>query len=86
MNLKNQILEVLYKPYSPDIRGYVVRIADFVHIVINSTLSKPDAEDTQAKLESAAEKHPNHNFVLLHGNGQIYKSDNFKLPEMSEAS
>ena len=81
MSLKSKIIEVLYKPYSPDVQGYIVRITDLIYIVINSNLSTPDAEDTQAKLEAAAEKYPNHNFVLLHGNGQLQKSDNLEFLE-----
>lgn len=81
MTLKNQILEVLYKPYSPDIKGYIVRIADLIYLVINSKLSKSEAEDVQATLEAAAEKHPHHSFILLHGNGQLHKSDNLDFLE-----
>lgn len=85
MSLKSKIIEVLYKPYSTDVRGYIVRIADLIYIVINSRLSKPDAEDTQATLEAAAEKHPHHSFILLHGNGRLQKSEDFDIDILERA-
>lgn len=85
MTLSKKIYEVLFKPYSEDVRGYIVRIADFIHIVINSRLSKPDAEATQATLKAAAEKHPQHSFILLHGNGRIQKSEDFDIDILERA-
>lgn len=81
MTVSKKIYEVLFKPYSEDVRGYIVRIADFIHIVINSHLSKPEAEATQATLEAAAEKHPQHSFILLHSNGRIEKTENLDFLE-----
>lgn len=75
MNLKDQILEVLYKPYSPDIKGYIVRIADLIYLVINSNLSKADADEAQAILTEAYASSPEHRFILLHGNGRLEKTE-----------
>ena len=85
MTVSKKIYEVLFKPYSEDVRGYIVRIADLMHIVINSRLSKPDAEDTQASLEAAAENHPHHCFILLQGNGRLYKSEDFDIDILERA-
>ena len=81
MNLKDQIIEILYKPYSPDIRGYIVRIADLIYIVINSNLSKADADKAQDTLIEAAASAPEGSLVLLQGNGELYKTDNLEFLE-----
>lgn len=81
MNLKNQILEVLYKPYSPDIKGYIVRIADLIYLVINSNLSQADADEAQSKLTEAYASAPDGSFILLHGDGRIEKTEDFDILE-----
>lgn len=85
MNLKDQILEVLYKPYSPDIKGYIVRIADLIYIVINSNLSKADAEEAQDTLTAAHASAPEGSFILLHGNGRLQKTEDFDIDILERA-
>lgn len=81
MNLKHQILEVLYKPYSPDIKGYIVRIADLIYLVINSNLSQADADEAQAVLTQAYASAPEGSFILLHGDGRLQKTEDFDILE-----
>ena len=81
MKLKDQILEVLYKPYSPDIKGYIVRIADLIYIVINSNLAKVDADAAQETLTAAYASSPEGSFILLHGDGRLQKSEDFDILE-----
>lgn len=81
MNLKDQILEVIYKPYSPDINGYIVRIADLIYLVINSNLSKADADEAKAALTEAYASAPESRFILLHGNGRLEKTENLDILE-----
>ena len=85
MKVSEKIYEVLFKPYSEDVRGYIIRIADFMHIVINSRLPEPDAEATQATLEAAANDYPHHCFILLQGNGRLYKSEDFDISILERA-
>ena len=81
MKIKDQILEVLYKPYSPDIKGYIVRIADLIYLVINSNLSQADAEEAQDTLTAAYASAPEGSFILLHGDGRLEKTENFDILE-----
>lgn len=80
MNLKDKTLEVLYKPYSADIRGYILRIRDLIYIVINSHLSNKEAEETKKTLKELSAEHP-HNLILLYGSGEVYKTDNLNFLE-----
>lgn len=81
MKLKGQILEVLYKPYSPDIKGYIVRIADLIYLVINSNLTTADADAAQETLKEAYASAPEGSFILLHGDGRLQKSEDFDILE-----
>ena len=81
MSLKSEIVEVLYKPYSLDVKGYIIRIADLIYIVINSNLSKADADKAQDTLIEAAASAPEGSLVLLQGNGELYKTDNLEFLE-----
>ena len=76
MNLKSNILEILYKPYSTNIKGYIIRITDLMYIVINSRLSKPEAAETKEELIELSESNPQYSLVLLQSNGNVYKSNN----------
>lgn len=80
MNLKKTTFELLYKPYSMDIQGYILRIADLVYIVINSRLSKAEAEKSENTLRELSSEHP-HKLILLKGDGYIYKTDNLDILE-----
>ena len=80
MNLKNKTIEVLYKPYSMDIQGYILRIADLIYIVINNRLSNNESESAKNTLNELSECHP-HKFILLKGDGSIYKTDNLDILE-----
>ena len=81
MTLSKKIYEVLFKPYSEDIRGYIVRIADLIYLVINSNLSKADAEEAQDKLTAAYASAPEGSFILLHGDGRLQKTEDFDFLE-----
>lgn len=74
-------IEVLRKSYSTDVMGYILRIADFIYIVINKCLPKSEAENTEEKLKEIAASHPPSKLVLLKGNGEIYKTDNLEYFE-----
>lgn len=77
-----KILKVMYKPYSPDIKGYIFRIADLIYIVINSNLSKADADEAQETLTGAfASASEGNNLILLKGNGQLCKSEHLDILE-----
>lgn len=80
MNLKKTTFELLYKPYSMDIKGYILRIADLIYIVINSHLSKTEAEKTENTLKELSTNHP-HKLILLKGDGQVCKTDNLDILE-----
>lgn len=80
MTLKQTTLEVLYRPYSMDIKGYILRIADLLYIVINSHLSKTEAEEAENTLKELSTKHP-HNLILLKGDGKVLKTDNSDILE-----
>lgn len=81
MNLKSSIIKVLYKPYSTDIKGYIVRIADLIYIVINSKLSKADADKAQETLTEAFASAPEGKLILLKGNDQLLKTEDLDFLE-----
>ena len=81
MNLKKTTLEILYKPYSADIKGYILRIADFIYVVINSRLSKHEAAETESTLKELSTQYPHNKLILLQGNGNVYKTDNLDFLE-----
>lgn len=81
MNLKKTTFELLYKPYSMDIQGYILRIADLIYIVINSRLSKTEAEKTENTLKELSTSHPQHKLILLKGDDKVYKTDNLDILE-----
>ena len=78
--MKSKTFEILYKPYSKDVMGYILRIADYIYLVINSRLSKPEAERVSSALEELADAYPN-KLVLLKGNGDVHKTDNLEFLE-----
>ena len=80
MNLKQKTLEVLHKPYSADIRGYILRIRDLIYIVINSRLSNQEAENTENTLKELSAEYP-HNLIVLKGSGEVCKTDNLDFLE-----
>lgn len=79
--MKSKTFEILYKPYSKAVMGYILRIADYIYIVINSRLPKQEAEDTEKKLKELSTDFPQHKLVLLQGNGDIYKTDDLDILE-----
>lgn len=80
MKLKKTTFELLYKPYSMDVKGYILRIADLIYVVINSRLSKKEAEATENKLKELSKSNP-HKLILLKGDGYTYKTDNLDILE-----
>lgn len=78
---QSKTLEILHKPYSNDVMGYILRIADFIYIVINKCLPKADADMAEAKLRELADSQPPSKLVLLKGNGEVYKTDNLEFLE-----
>lgn len=79
--------EILFKPYSQDVIGYIARIINCGnYIVVNSNLPKEESEKAQAKLLELETSFPQDRFILLQGNGQIYKSENLQLAEMGETA
>lgn len=85
MTVSKKIYEVLFKPYSEDIRGYIVRIADLIYLVINSNLSKADAEEAQDTLTEAYASAPEGSFILLQGNGRLQKTEDFDIDILERA-
>ncbi len=79
MNQKKTV-EILHKPYSKGVMGYILRLADYIYIVINSRLSKKEAEKTESTLKELSDNHP-HKLILLKGDGNIYKTDNLEFLE-----
>lgn len=80
MNLKKTTFELLYKPYSMDVKGYILRIADLIYVVINSRISKEEAEKSEQTLKELSTSYP-HKLILLKGDGEIYKTDNLDILE-----
>ena len=78
---QNKTFEILYKPYSTDVLGYILRMADYIYIVINSRLSKGETERTESRLQDIASEHPPSKLILLQGDGNIYKTDNLEFLE-----
>ena len=81
MNLKQTTLEILYKPYSMDVNGYVLRIADLIYLVINSRLTRQESEETHRALKELSTSNPQYKLVLLKGDGEVYKTDNLDFLE-----
>lgn len=79
--MKSKTFEILYKPYSNEVMGYILRMRDFVYIVINSKLSKKEAERTKEVLKDIEESHPPSKLILLKGDGEICKTDNLEFLE-----
>lgn len=79
--MKSKTFEILYKPYSTDVMGYILRIADYIYLVINSRLSVREAEKVERTLKEIAEAHPPSKLILLHGDGNIQKTDNLEFLE-----
>ena len=78
---QNKTFEILHKPYSKDVMGYILRIADFIYIVINNCLSKNEAAATEEKLKELAASEEPSKLILLQGDGNIYKTDNLEFLE-----
>lgn len=78
---QSKTFEIFYKPYSKDVMGYILRIADFIYIVINNCLSKTEAAKAEAKLKELAASNSPAKLVLLKGDGEIYKTDNLEFLE-----
>ena len=80
--------ETLFKPYSENVLGYIARFDFSKHasncIVINSNLPEALQEVVQTKLQEHSDTFPKDKFILLHGDFQIYKTENLNLSEMSE--
>lgn len=78
---QRKTLEILYKPYSTDVMGYILRIADYIYIVINNRLSKSESDETKRVLKELSEQNPQTKLVLLKGSGEVYKTDNLDILE-----
>ena len=79
--MKSKTFEILYKPYSKDVMGYILRISDYIYIVINSRLSNLKAKKVQETLNELTTSHPPSKLILLKGDGEIYKTDNLDILE-----
>ena len=79
--MKSKTFEILYKPYSTDVMGYILRIADYIYLVINSRLSVSETEKVERTLKEIVDSHPPSKLVLLKGNGEIQKTDNLEFLE-----
>lgn len=79
--MRSKKFEILYKTYSKEVAGYILRIADFAYIVINKCLSKKEAKRAEETLKEIAESHPPSKLILLKGDGEIYKTDNLEFLE-----
>lgn len=82
MKLKEQTIEILYKTYSDDVCGYFVNLSSGQYIVLNDRLS--NHKESLERLVDLSAANPKCDFVLLHSNGQIYKTENFKLPNRED--
>lgn len=80
MNLKKTTFELLHKPYSMDVKGYILRMADLIYIVINSRLSRNESESTENTLKELSTNNP-HMLILIKGDGEVYKTDNLNILE-----
>lgn len=77
---QKKTFEILHKPYSKEVLGYILRIADLIYVVINSRISKEEAEKTENALRKLSTNYP-HKLILLKGDGEIYKTDNLDILE-----
>ena len=79
---------ILFKQYSQNVLGYIARFDYSKHteeyIVINSNLDEAFKEVVQSKLHEYSVTFPNHKFILLQDDFQIFKTENLNLSEMSE--
>ena len=74
--MTRRIYEVLFKPYSNDVQGYTFATPDGKrHFILNSNIPKSEAEIALIKLYEAAVIGFGGKFVLLKGDGEIYKTD-----------
>lgn len=81
------IHEILYKKYSEAVQGYTLITPEGNrYFVINSVLPKADAEKAYSVLVEASASALGSRFILLQGNGQLYKSDNLQLTEKEGAA
>ena len=79
MKLREKTIEVLYKTYSKDICGYFANLPSGQYIVINDRL--PHGNDIYTRLIELSAANSECDFVLLHSNGQIYKTENLEFLE-----
>lgn len=82
-----RIHNILFRTYSKEVQGYTfVTPEGNRYFVLNSDLPKADAEQAYSILVEASASALGSGFILLQGNGRLYKSDNFKLPEKDGAA
>lgn len=78
---QTKTVEILRKPYSKEVMGYILRIADYIYIVINKQLSKIETDDVEKTLVKMIDSHPPSRLIVLKGDGEIYKTDNLEFLE-----
>ena len=77
---RNHNTEVLYKPYSNDVHGYMIMLAfgdkDFMTkiFIINSNLSSEKQQETLQKLHnySLLPQYKDYGFLLIQGNDELF--------------
>ena len=79
--MRSKTFEVLFKPYSKEVTGYILRIYDLGYIVINKCLSEKEAKCAEETLKEIADSNPPSKLILLRGDGHIYKTDNLEFLE-----
>lgn len=82
--MRETINEILYKPYTSNIIGYIVRLTDCIYIVINNALSKLDMEKAHIELTELSNNYQDNKLVLLTADGKIHTTDNLNFIEKSE--
>ena len=78
---QTKTVEILRKPYSKGVVGYILRIADFLYIVINSCLSKREAEKAESALKELSTSNPHNKLTVLKSNGEVCKTDDLNFLE-----
>lgn len=78
--MKSKTFEILYKPYSADVKGYILRLAD-IYLVVNSRLTADEAKRIHVTLHELVESSPLCKLILLKGDGEVYKTDNLDFLE-----
>lgn len=78
---QSNTFEILYKPYSRDVMGYILRIADCIYLVVNKQLSKIEADNVEETLVKMIDSHPPSRLIVLKGDGSIQKTDNLDILE-----